>query len=61
MEISCSFFRVLWRDHPNPRFVEVMWVKLLGYRMNIQSDWNINAAEFKKILSLNPPKITCVS
>ena len=34
---------------------------LLGYRMNIQSDWNINAAEFKNFLSLNPPKITCVS
>ena len=34
---------------------------LLGYEPNIQSDWNINAAEFKKFLSLNPPRITCVS
>ena len=22
-----SFSRVLWRDHPNPRIVEVLWVK----------------------------------
>ena len=35
--------------------------KVLGYGQNIQSDWNINAAEFKKNLSLNPPRITCVS
>ena len=35
--------------------------ELLGYWQNIQSDWNINAAEFKNILSLNPQRITCVS
>ena len=34
---------------------------VLGYGQNIQSDWNINAAEFKNFLSLNPSKITCVS
>ena len=34
---------------------------VLGYGHNIQSDWNINAAEFKIFLSLNPPRITCVS
>ena len=25
--ISCSFSRVLLGDYPNPRFVEVVWIK----------------------------------
>ena len=29
-----------------------IWVFLLGYGLNIQSDWNINAAEFKKFYPL---------
>ena len=41
--------------------VSQFMAEVLGYGMNIQSDWNINAAELKKILSLNPPKITWVS
>ena len=32
---------------------QVALIPLLGYRQNIQSDWNINATEFKKFYPLS--------
>ena len=34
------------------RFLQKSWKSVLGYGQNIQSDWNINAAEFKNFYPL---------